>query len=158
MPTEAKKLNLSATPDRVELPESHYVFVERTGPFMTNAPQAWQELHGLIPGIAQQADITGYMSLYKVEPQIYRAGVTVGAKPASLPAGLVHERLEGGRYARFVLKGSYANLPEASGQAFGTVESSGIRLRDDFCIENYLNDPRSTPESELVTEILFPVA
>src|SRR5437763_631999 len=31
-----------------------------------------------------------------------------------------------------------------------------IQMRDDFCIENYVNDPKVTPEAELVTQILIP--
>ena len=33
-----------------------------------------------------------------------------------------------------------------------------LTLRDDYNVENYLNDPRVTPEDQLVTEIMFPVA
>jgi effector-binding domain-containing protein len=33
-----------------------------------------------------------------------------------------------------------------------------IHLRDDFAIENYTNDPKTTPEEQLVTEILVPTA
>jgi hypothetical protein len=29
-------------------------------------------------------------------------------------------------------------------------------VRKDFNIENYVTDPRMTPEDELITEILFP--
>ena len=31
-----------------------------------------------------------------------------------------------------------------------------LPLRDDYFIENYVNDPRTTPEAELITEILVP--
>jgi effector-binding domain-containing protein len=30
-------------------------------------------------------------------------------------------------------------------------------VRDDFAIENYMNDPRVTPEDQLITHILIPV-
>jgi DNA gyrase inhibitor GyrI len=33
-----------------------------------------------------------------------------------------------------------------------------LSLRDDYFIENYLNDPRTTPEAELITQILVPTA
>jgi effector-binding domain-containing protein len=36
------------------------------------------------------------------------------------------------------------------------VSEKKIQVRDDYCIENYVNDPRTTPEPELVTEILIP--
>ena len=58
---------------------------------------------------------------------------------------------------KFVLTGSYSNLPQASGRVFEIVAEKKIQLRDDFCIENYTNDPRTTPEDKLVTEILLPV-
>ena len=35
--------------------------------------------------------ITGYTSLYKVEPKIYRAGVSLEAAPQNLPVGMKYE-------------------------------------------------------------------
>jgi effector-binding domain-containing protein len=54
------------------------------------------------------------------------------------------------------LTGSYSNLPQASGRVFEIVSEKKIKLRDDYCIEHYVNDPRTTPEEQLVTEILIP--
>jgi effector-binding domain-containing protein len=54
------------------------------------------------------------------------------------------------------LTGPYADLPQASGRVFEIVSEKQIQLRDDFCIENYKNDPRTTPEEQLITEILIP--
>jgi len=156
--TKEASLNLTTIPDTVNWPETHYIFVERTGPFQISAPQAWQELHKLIPALSEHNQITGYFSLYKVEPQIYRAGVSVAAKPESLPAQLAYERFHGGKYGRFTLTGSYTNLPEACGRVFQIVSNSKLPVRDDYNIENYVNDPRITPEEQLITEIMFPIA
>src|ERR1035438_1928762 len=79
--TQEPGLQLTTAPETVNFPESHYVFIEKVGPFPTNAPQAWQELHKLIPELVKEYAITGYFSLYKVEPQIYRAGVSLAVKP-----------------------------------------------------------------------------
>jgi effector-binding domain-containing protein len=49
-------------------------------------------------------------------------------------------------------------MPEASRRVFQIVSERKIQLRDDFCIENYANDPRVTPEPELITQILIPTA
>jgi effector-binding domain-containing protein len=65
---------------------------------------------------------------------------------------------KGGRYYRFTHTGSYANLPAASARTFAIVKEKKLPLRDDFNIENYPNDPKTTPESELITEIYFPAA
>jgi effector-binding domain-containing protein len=137
-------------------PETHYVFIEKIGPFQETAQQAWQELHPLVPKISESNKITGYMSLYKAGPKIYRAGLSLAAEPKNLPTNLKNEKFRGGKYSKFVLTGSYANLPEASGRVFKIVAEKKVQMRDDFCIENYANDPRTTPEDQLVTEILIP--
>jgi effector-binding domain-containing protein len=88
--------------------------------------------------------ITGFMSLYKVEPKIYRAGVSLDVAAKDLPAPLAYTRFKGGKYSRFVLTGAYSQLREASGRVFQAVAAKKIPVRDDFCTENYLNDPRTT--------------
>jgi effector-binding domain-containing protein len=149
-------MNLTETPEIVTWPETHYVFLEKIGPFQNTAPAAWQNLHKFVPAISEHNKITGYMSFYKVAPKIYRAGVSLAAAPQPLPEGLAYEKFKGGKYMKFVLTGPYSNLPKASGRVFEIVVEKKIQLRDDFCIENYANDPRTTPEDKLITEILLP--
>jgi DNA gyrase inhibitor GyrI len=93
--------------------------------------------------------------LCEVEPQIYRAGVPVAIKHGKLSSGLVYEEFRGGKYFRFILAGSYSNLPNACCRIFQVISDGKLPLRDDFNIENYVNDPRTTPEDQLITEILF---
>jgi DNA gyrase inhibitor GyrI len=149
-------MNLTEKPEIVNWPPTHYVFIHKVGPFIESAPQAWQDLHKLIPQIAENNEITGYMSLYKVGPKIYRAGVSVAAPPTKLPDGLQYEEFKGGKYSRFELAGSYAQLPQASGRVFEIVAETKLKTRDDYNIENYVNDPRTTPEDKLLTQILIP--
>jgi|SRR5271157_3166301 len=151
-------MNLTEEPEIVTWPETHYVYLERIGPFMKTAPQAWQELHQLEPAISARNQITGAMALYKMEPNTYRAGYSLAVPPADLPEGLEYTKLPGGKYARFVLTGSYSNLPQASGRVWEIVSKTDIPVRFDFAIENYANDPKTTPEEELITEILVPTA
>jgi effector-binding domain-containing protein len=151
-------MNLTENPEITIWPETHYVFIEKVGPFQINAPKAWQELHPLVPEILDSNKITGYMSLYKMAPSVYRAGVSLAEEPENLPPGMKYEKFKGGKYSRFILRGSYSQLPRASGRVFEIVSEKQIRLRDDYCIENYVNDPRSSPEAELITQILIPTA
>ena len=155
--TAEKTLNLTTNPEMVEWPETHYVFIEKVGPFQTNAPQAWNAMHPLVPEIAKNNQVTGYMSLYDMEKQIYRAGVSIGAESKQLPAGVQYERFAGGRYAKFVLTGPFSQLGEATGRTVERVRELKLPLRKAFNIENYVDDPRVTPEDRLRTEILFPV-
>jgi effector-binding domain-containing protein len=151
-------VNLNETPRIVEWPETHFVFVEKTGPFQTNAPQAWQALHTFVPGIAEQNQITGYTSLYKMAPQVYRAGVSIAAPPRQLPAGVGYLKFGGGKYSCFELTGSYDDLGRASGRVMQIIAETKLPLRDDFFLENYVNDPRTTPPEHLITQILVPTA
>jgi DNA gyrase inhibitor GyrI len=151
-------MKLTEVPEIITWPETHYVYVEKIGPFQETAPQAWQSLQQLIPKILEQNKITGFISLYKVAPKIYRAGVSVSEKPANLPEGMQYTKFNGGKYSRFVLTGAYSNLPQASGRVWEIVSERKIQVRDDYSIENYTNDPRTTPEDQLVTEILIPTA
>ena len=151
-------MNLTEDPEIVHWPETHYVFVEKSGPFPTICPEAWQTAHGFLPLVKEHNQIAGYMSLYKMSPNVYRAGFVLAAEPVKLPTGLVYERFAGGSYNKFVLTGPYSDLPQATGRVFEIVSKNNMMLRSDFCIENYANDPRTTPEDKLITEILIPTA
>ncbi len=151
----ANALTLEAEP--VQVPAIHYVFVERRGDIPENAPQAWGELHANLAAISAENTVTGYLSLYRMDDEIYRAGVSVTAPPRQLPAGFRYEAFAGGKYRKWVLRGPYSQLGAATGQAIAAARELGLPLRDDYSIEHYVNDPRTTPEDELITEILFPV-
>ena len=111
-PLSASQLStLSAGGAVIDWPAGHYVYVERVGPFPSVAPAAWAVLHAALPAVAAANAVTAYVALYRTDTQTYRACVMTEQEPRALPAGLTHEQRAGGRYARFVLDGSYAALP-----------------------------------------------
>jgi predicted transcriptional regulator YdeE len=132
------------------------VFVEKVGPFQETAGQAWQSAHTFVPELSKRNQITKYMSLCKLGPKVYRAGFALAAPPVDLPAGLVYEEFHRGKYCQFVLTGPYTDLPEASGRVWNAVAERSLPVRDDYAIENYVIDPRTIPEEQLVTQILVP--
>lgn len=107
-------MNLKETPEIVAWPETHYVFLERTGSVPENARLTWQEFQRLVGELKRAAVVTGFLSLYKMDPLVYRAGASVANEPKRLPGTLRYERFEGGKYARFILPGSYSQLPKAT--------------------------------------------
>jgi predicted transcriptional regulator YdeE len=149
-------MNLTSKPEIVNVPATHYVFVEKTGDFHSIAGQAWKSAHAFVPELSMKNKIVGYLSLYKIGPKMYRAGFALEAAPVDLPDGLAYEQLAGGKYAKFVLKGSYSQLPQASQQVWNTVAEKKLPVRDEYAIENYVNNPSVTPEDQLITEILVP--
>ena len=150
-------MSLSELPEIITWPETHYVYVERIGPFIQNAGAAWQQAHGLVPALSENNKITGYMALYKMGPEIYRAGFSISGPPVSLPEGLEYEQFPGGKFVRFELTGPYDLLPQASGRVWQIVGEKKLEVRDDFAIENYVNDPRVTPPEQLITHIMIPI-
>jgi predicted transcriptional regulator YdeE len=151
-------MNLNENPETVTWEATHYIFVEKIGPFQTTAPQAWGEAHGFVTAVSAENKIARSMSLYRMGPKIYRAGFALDAPPVDLPKGLAYEIFPGGKYVRFVLTGPYSDLPQASRRAWEIAAAKGLPIRDDFAIENYVSDPRVTPAEQLVTEILLPIA
>src|SRR6202795_1181222 len=133
-------MNLSEQPVVVTWPETHYVFLEKIGPFQNTAPAAWGDVHRFVPAISEHNKITGYMSLYKVGPKIYRAGVSLdeAPQPQRFPEGLTYKKHKGGKCLKFVLTGPYSDLPQASGRVFEIVAEKKIQLPDECCIENYV--------------------
>lgn len=151
-------INLTIEPGTINFPVTHYVYIERVGNIPANAPQAWQTVEKFASALMAHNQITGAAALYKPIQGIYRAGFMLSAPPVNLPAELNYEKLSGGKYARFTLTGPFDQLPEANTRAWGIVKEKKIALRDDFNIEHYLTDPRTTPADQNVTAILFPTA
>ena len=151
-------MNLTQEPEIVNFPATHYVFVEKHGDFHSIAGQAWKSAHAFVPELSMKNKITAYMSLYKVAPKMYRAGFALADAPVDLPSGLAYEKFAGGKYAKFVLTGPYSELPQASGRVWNTVAEKKLSVRDEYAIENYVNNPSVTPEDQLITEILVPTA
>ncbi|HUB30017.1 MAG TPA: AraC family transcriptional regulator, partial [Terracidiphilus sp.] len=74
-------MNLTATFETVTRPLTHYVFLEKRGPFAEVAPPLWNELQPLIPRL-EQSEIREYLGVSGVDKSragedamIYQAGV-----------------------------------------------------------------------------------
>jgi AraC family transcriptional regulator len=167
-PLESKEadmtLNMSLKPEMIARPAVHYIFLQRTGPFAEVAPPTWDELFRLMGGKIAHDQITEFLGLSGIdkskqgdEAMIYQAGVCLASKPADLPKGLQYKKIDAGRYAQFLLTGPYSQIWIAFSQIFQALSESKVPLREEYCIENYINDPKTTPEDQLQTQILIPV-
>eukprot|EP00735_Rhodelphis_limneticus_P006697 TRINITY_DN19129_c0_g1::TRINITY_DN19129_c0_g1_i1::g.13907::m.13907 TRINITY_DN19129_c0_g1::TRINITY_DN19129_c0_g1_i1::g.13907 ORF type:complete len:162 (+),score=27.20,GyrI-like/PF06445.10/3.5e-20,Cass2/PF14526.1/1.9e-11 TRINITY_DN19129_c0_g1_i1:80-565(+) len=160
-----ENIRLSTEPEIITSVPALFLYLEKIGPFSKNAPQAWGEFWlpeagGKIP----RDQITGMLALSRIDCTkegddkfTYQAGIYVKSQPESLPANLQIRELPAGKYARFLLKGPYEQLAYAYPAAFAIMEKKDMKLREDFCMERYLNDPETTPQDQLETEILIPI-
>jgi AraC family transcriptional regulator len=157
-------MNLSAEFEPVNRPLTHYVFLEKHGPFAEVAPPLWNDLIPLLGKLDPQ-QIREYLGLSGIDKNrtgedtmIYQAGVALTHEPNKLPNGLRHRAIKAGTYASFLLIGPYPHIWMAFDRIFKTLSEKPVTLRPEFCIENYLNDPRVTPEDQLQTQLLVPIA
>jgi AraC family transcriptional regulator len=165
-PRLLKEINMNLTPEfeTVTRPLTHYVFLEKRGPFAEVAPPLWSELAPFIQRIEPQniREHLGVSGIDKTEPgedaMIYQAGVALAREPDSAPSGLRQKTIRSGNYARFLLTGPYSQIWMAFDRIFKTLSEKNVQLRPEFCIEKYLNDPSTTPEKQLQTELLVPIA
>ena len=113
-PRVQKEVTVNLTPDFevITRPITHYVYLEKQGPFAEIAPPTWNELFPLINGQIDQTQIVGYLGLSTIdksrlgeEAMIYEAGLAVQSPPEKLLQGLEYKKIKNGKYARFVLKG-----------------------------------------------------
>ena len=158
-------MNLTKNFEIVTRPATHYVFLEKHGPFAEVAPPTWDEMHSLVAVQIPQQQVKEFLGLSGIDrskmgedSMIYQAGVAVTDAPKTPMKGLQYRRIESGKYARFLLIGPYAHIAPAFDQVFKTLAEKNVTLREEYCIENYLNDPKVTPEDQLQTELLIPAA
>ena len=158
------KLNVSPTPTIRVRDDRSFVHVRRLGAYAEEAPRAWSDLHRALASASCVTADSEFVGVCHDDSRAvsesalrYDAGVTVtGATPA--PPGTELGRLPGGRYAVFRYRGSYGRIGQAFEQVFrGWVVKSGVKLREAPCLEVYLNDPKTTREEELLTELWLPI-
>ena len=159
------RMNLTSSPKMVTRPTTHYVFLQRQGPFSEIAPPTWDAMFPLLASQVEDKERVEFLGLSGIDrtkpgedSMIYQAGVAVKQAPAKELKGLQYRKIDGGKYARFLLIGPYSQIAAAFDRIFKTLAEKKIELREEFCIENYLNDPKETSEDQLQTEILIPAA
>ena len=96
------------------------------------------------------------MSVVPPQDQRALAGLTVGADVVEDDVVTIAE-VPGGRHAVLLFKGPYAQLHQAYNELFTWLPASGEEPADRPMFEVNLNDPRSTPPAELLTEICLPL-
>ena len=158
-------MNLTPNFEIITRPATHYIFLQRRGPFSEVAPPTWEEFFPLLNRQVDDSSIVEHLGLSGMDHKakgedamMYEAGVTLREAPTKPLQGLQYRKIESGKYARFVLTGPYVHIWAAFDQIFKTLADKKIQLRPEFCIENYLNDPKQTPEDQLLTELLVPAA
>ncbi|KAJ3275245.1 hypothetical protein HDV01_000972 [Terramyces sp. JEL0728] len=138
----------------VELDQFYFYGIEAKGPFMETAPKTWKAFKAT--PVPTNTEFLQTVFVLKPEP-IYRAGVQLSKAADTVPEGFVQIKSKGGLYAKFVLRGSYSQLPVEMGNVMKLAhQKEDVDECADY-IERYTNNPENTAEQDLITEIYVPL-
>ncbi|GES48544.1 AraC family transcriptional regulator [Rhizobium sp. NBRC 114257] len=126
--------------------------------------QAFETLFGTIFARGLAAPDMRMVGIYLDDPDAVEAEklrsyacVTAG-ESVTVEAPLERRSLDGGEYAVLRHKGPYANMHRAYQWLYAQwLPASGRQLRDTVMFEEYINNPRDVPPTELLTDIYMPL-
>ncbi len=147
----------------VTLAPVHVVFIRHIGPYM-ECGKAWEALsrwagaHGLFAH-APRAFGLSYDDPTSVPAEKLRYDACMTAPVGFAVDGQVEAQdILGGEYARHRMVGPFSGLgPSFARMLHEWMPGSGWTLRAGAFAEEYVSDPRSTPEAELITDLYIPV-
>lgn len=140
------------------------IYAQSFGAYNESSEKAWKTVIEYAKKNKLFGFSTEFLGISHDDPNIteaeklrYYACITV--KKELKPEGeIAFMEIPEGKYAIFTHKGPYSELSNSYNYIYGTwLAESGAKLRDQYCIENYLNTPEKTKEEKLITEIMIPV-
>jgi effector-binding domain-containing protein len=149
----------------IDVAERPYVYVERTCPMVPSSisaemGKAYTDVMDFIQanGLTLTGPALSVYYSYDPEAVTFRAGFFVSAEDAKKASGDVKaDFTPAGRVVNFTHSGPYSKLSESYGMLMGWLQHEGLTLGTPTW-EVYVNDPDTTPEEELRTDIYVSVA
>ncbi|RWX15324.1 AraC family transcriptional regulator [Rhizobium hidalgonense] len=147
-----------------EIAPTELIGVAHTGSYM-EIGKAFETLFGTLYARSLARPDMRMIGVYLDDPDIVPAeqlrSIACVTGSADLPAEAPFERrtIEGGDYAVLRHKGPYADMYKAYQWLYAEwLPKSGRQLKDSVMFEEYLNNPRDVPPTELMTNIHMPLA
>lgn len=115
--------------------------------------------HGLEPFVLKRLGVIRGLNSLCPEKNVYDAGIVFNRKVALEGLHEIrHTEISEGRWAVFLHQGPYNTLWQTWNWIYNRwIWVSGYRIRTGDAHEVYLNDQRTTPPCELMTEIFIPI-
>lgn len=147
-----------------EMPELRAATLRHAGPY-NQISEAFARLGEIAGSAGLLKDCPTMLAIYHDDPETTPeaeltsdAAIVVPAD-AKIPAGLVEQRVPGGRYATTTHVGPYEQLGDVWARFMGQwLPKSGERLAESMSYEIYRNTPMDVPKEKLKTEIYLPLA
>ncbi|MBB3646071.1 AraC family transcriptional regulator [Rhizobium sp. BK619] len=147
-----------------EIAPTELIGVAHTGSYM-EIGKAFETLFGTLYARGLARPEMRMIGVYLDDPDIVPAeklrSIACVTGSADVPAEAPFERrtIDGGDYAVLRHKGPYADMHKAYQWLYAEwLPKSGRHLKDSAMFEEYLNNPRDVPPTELMTDIHMPLA
>lgn len=140
------------------------IYAQALGAYNESSQKAWEQ----VCRYAKEKRLFGFRTEFigisfddptvtESEKLRYNACLTV-SKEVKPEAEIGVMQIPEGKYAIFTHKGPYEELNSSYNYIFGQwMAENKIELRNEPCLENYLNTPEKTKPEKLVTEIMVPI-
>jgi AraC family transcriptional regulator len=140
------------------------IYAQALGAYDESTSKAWEQ----VCNYAKQKHLFGFRTEFigisfddptvtDTEKLRYNACLTV-SKEVKPEAEIGVMEIPEGKYAIFTHKGPYEELNSSYNYIFGQwLSENKVNLRDEPCLENYLNSPDKTKPEKLLTEIMVPI-
>ncbi|ANL66003.1 AraC family transcriptional regulator protein [Rhizobium phaseoli] len=146
-----------------EIAPTELIGVAHRGTYM-QIGKAFETLFGTLYARGLARPDMRMIGLYLDDPDIVPAeqlrsiACVTGSAEVSAEAPFERRRIDGGDYAVLRHKGPYADMHKAYQWLYAEwLPKSGRQLKDSVMFEEYLNNPRDVPPTELLTEIHMPL-
>ncbi|SCB56479.1 AraC family transcriptional regulator [Rhizobium aethiopicum] len=147
-----------------QIEPTELIGVAHTGSYM-QIGKAFEQLFGTLYARGLARPDMRMIGVYLDDPDIVPAeklrsiACVTGVSNLPADAPLEQRTIEGGNYAVLRHRGPYADMYRAYQWLYSEwLPKSGRQLKDSVMYEEYLNNPRDTPPTELLTEIHMPLA
>ncbi len=160
-----KKGNTMLMPEILEIEDIEVLYARATGAYSESVPQAWSQLtefaykNSVLEKVKTRYGI-GHDNPNVTEDEKIRFDACFELDDASIkPANeILAKTISGGKYAKFLHKGSYENLGQTHELISNWIIENGAELRDAPMFDKYLDlDPREIKPENLKTEIYVPL-
>lgn len=149
----------------IEVSEKPYLYVDRQCPMQPSVisrtmGEAFKDVMGFVEsqGITPDGPLLSIYYSYDPDTVAFRAGVFVTAEDARTAQGDIKAgTTPAGRVLSFTHTGPYSTLSESYSAMMGWLTTQGLKFGAPTW-EAYVDDPDSTPEAELRTDIFVSLA
>lgn len=158
------QVNLSQHAEVVERSWGKMLCVNVQGEFSKTAMNAWRTFWKEVR--EQKIDMSNFTSILSfshvdngkkgAERYTFLAGALVNKNIDNFTTPLEITDTGAGKYAKYILTGSYSQLSQAWPKAFQQAQEA-YTLRNCFSVERYANSPEENAEEDLITELYIPV-